>query len=123
MEQGPHKHVLIVEDAPDLQLLLGRLLTKEGYTVAKAGNGKEALDYLRSPSEMPALILLDVMMPVMDGVTFREEQRKDQRLSGIPVVVMTACTDLKDLALKMDVRNILKKPVSVDALLDAVESF
>ncbi len=84
------KHILIIEDSTDLQALMGRLFKSEGYTVSQALNGREALDFLKSTTELPSLILLDIMMPVMDGFEFRNEQRKDSRLASIPVVVMTA---------------------------------
>jgi CheY-like chemotaxis protein len=123
MDNKKRKHVLIVEDARDLQLLLGRLLEKEGYIVSHAFNGQEALDLLRDPSsEQPSFILLDIMMPVMDGVQFRLEQQKDPLLAPIPVIAMTAYADPEGWAQKLNVTNLLKKPISIDHLLEIVET-
>ena len=82
--------ILIVEDAIDIRQLLQQLFELEGYTVDVASNGMEALTLLQSQSELPRVILLDLMMPVMDGFQFRELQVKDPRLASIPVLLMTA---------------------------------
>jgi CheY-like chemotaxis protein len=112
------KHILIVEDAPDLQALLARFFQGEGYTVSRAFNGQEALDWLRTTPHLPSLILLDIMMPVMDGIEFRQQQKQDTRLSAIPVVVMTADSNPLSKALKLDVVEIIRKPITdLDHLL------
>jgi CheY-like chemotaxis protein len=122
MEQKKTKHILVIEDARDLQLLLGRLLEREGYTVSHAYNGQEALNLLRSSAmEPPSLILLDIMMPVMDGLQFRQEQQKDPLLASIPVIAMTAFANPEGWAQKLGVTTLLKKPVSADVLLDLIE--
>lgn len=112
------KHILIVEDSIDLQVLLARLLAKEGYTSTRAMNGQEGLDILRSSLELPALILLDIMMPVMDGLAFRRELQKDPRLAAIPVVVMTADSHPETKAAALHAKALLRKPIDIDHLLE-----
>jgi CheY-like chemotaxis protein len=80
--------VLIVEDDAATRELLRRPLEQEGWTVAEAGNGRAALERLEA--DRPGLILLDLMMPELDGFEFVEEVRKRGSLRGIPVVVVTA---------------------------------
>jgi CheY-like chemotaxis protein len=84
-----HARILVVEDDPSIREALAELLTEEGYAVASAANGAEALALLELEAP-PSLILLDLMMPVMDGWAFRSAQRRDPRLSRIPVLVLSA---------------------------------
>lgn len=115
------KHVLIVEDAIAIQELLTELLQGVGYGVHCASNGKEAIDFLQEAQQLPGLILLDLMMPVMDGFQFREAQRKDERFAGIPVLVMTAFRDVEEKATALGASGYLKKPFTgIDTVLDAV---
>lgn len=101
--------VLIVEDDPGLRELLRRQLQKAGWTVAEAGNGREAL--ARLTSIQPAVILLDLMMPEMDGFTFLEELRKHDDWRAIPVIVVSAkdITPADQLRLNGAVTSILQK--------------
>ena len=75
--------ILVVDDDPDIRTSLAEILGDEGYRVAGARNGREALDYLRRRTR-PSLILLDMMMPDMDGWLFRREQQKLPELASIP---------------------------------------
>jgi CheY-like chemotaxis protein len=110
--------ILVVDDDNDLRETLGELLTEEGYEAVLFGNGRSALEFLRDGGE-PRLILLDLMMPEMNGWQFREEQLKDERLRDIPVVVMTAGRGF-DLS-PVTAREVLFKPIGLGQLLDAVE--
>src|SRR5713226_6627597 len=83
------RRLLVVEDDWELRSSLSDLLRRDGYDVADAANGSEALDYLKS-SPAPDLILLDLMMPVKDGWQFRIEQKKDPTIASIPVLAMSA---------------------------------
>jgi len=87
-ESGPAS-VLLVEDDLPIRDSLGEALTEEGFDVSTAGNGAEALERLRS-GRLPSVIVLDLMMPVMDGWDFRQEQLGDPALRDIPVVVVSA---------------------------------
>jgi CheY-like chemotaxis protein len=112
----PEVCVLVVDDDPEIRDMTAALLEAAGYSVATAADGKEAFSLLRSVR--PALIVLDVCMPIMSGAEFRELQRRDRDLLRIPTVVMTARSDepLLDLA----VEATLRKPVSMQELLRIV---
>ena len=110
--------VLVVEDDEDARDALVALLQMKGYRAVPAGNGKEALDYLKK-APVPDLIILDLWMPVMDGWQFRSEQVKDPRLANVPVIVVTALSDRTDI----DATEIMIKPVDVDQLLAKVSQY
>ena len=117
------KHVLVVEDDVDIRDALVGILRDEGYLASAAGNGVEALDHLRSSAPRPALILLDLMMPVMNGWQFRTAQSNDAALSAIPVVVISADASVKQKAESIGAQGYLKKPIELDALLDVVAKY
>lgn len=110
--------ILIVDDDTDVREVLGELLADEGYATRTCPNGRAALEMLRGGAR-PGLILLDLMMPVMDGWQFRAEQLRDASLRSIPVVVMTASrgVDRDDLG----GAEVLQKPVGLGDILEAVE--
>jgi CheY-like chemotaxis protein len=113
--------VLIVEDDEALREALTETLADAGYRVVVATNGKEALERLRAPdATMPSLILLDLMMPVMDGWQFRAEQRRDPVLAAIPVCVLSAAGQA---ASNVTADCFLPKPTSLDMLLETVARF
>jgi CheY-like chemotaxis protein len=116
-----HRPIVVVDDDDDLRETLGELLSEEGYDARCFENGRVALDFLRAldGGGRPKLILLDLMMPEMNGWQFREEQLRDAALSGIPVVVMTASRSLAEHPI--DVSEVLFKPIGLDQLLEAVE--
>jgi CheY-like chemotaxis protein len=113
--------VLLVEDDDDIRHTIASILEDEGFDVASAADGDDALRYLRRCTETPRLILLDLMMPVMDGWAFRAAQLEDARLAKIPVVVLSAATDLRRHAVQLRVNDFLVKPLDVPLLLDAIE--
>lgn len=115
------KHILIIEDSTDLQDLLFDLFEAEGYSLSQAFNGRQALELLRSMAQLPTVILLDLMMPVMDGLEFRQEQQKDQRLAPIPVVVLTADTNTQTKT-KLGVVEVFRKPIhDMNRFLQVIE--
>jgi two-component system, chemotaxis family, chemotaxis protein CheY len=114
--------VLVVDDDRDLLETVAGILDMEGYEVATATNGEEALDYLRA-HESPRVILLDLSMPIMDGLTFRDEQRKDAALASIPVVAFSAAAQLAEKVRDHDFAAVLKKPVKLDVLLGTIAKF
>lgn len=116
------KRILVVEDDNSIRELLVELLQSEGYEVASAVNGLEGLKYLQS-QKYPDLILIDLMMPVMDGYAFRTEQLKNSDWSKIPVVVMSAEANAKEKMKKFGVTAFLAKPVELDTILKTVERF
>ena len=115
----PSGRILIVDDDHDIRQTLSEVLEDEGYLVQSVANGAEALQALREGRLLPALILLDLMMPVMDGFQFRLEQQRDPRIAGIPVVVITAGGnhDLKTI----DAVEVIAKPIKLARLLSAIE--
>jgi CheY-like chemotaxis protein len=109
------KCILLVEDDELLRGAMRLVLEWEGYRVACAGDGRQALDFLRAGGR-PALILLDVTLPVLDGWQFRREQRRDPELAAIPVVVVSAL----DLAACPDADAYVRKPFDPQQLLEAI---
>lgn len=111
--------ILVVDDDRDIRDSLVEVLEDNGYRAIGAGNGREALDTLRATAEVPCLILLDLMMPVMDGREFREEQLKNPDWTGIPVIVISAYSDVAEQARTLAVEH-LRKPLAMRPLIEAV---
>src|SRR5882724_1347611 len=106
-----HHTILVVDDDDDLREVICGVLEDAGYQAASAGNGREALDFLRS-SPRPCLVLLDLMMPVMDGLAFIAEKEADSLLANIPVVVITAAAGNRLGSIAP--RPFLPKPLKID---------
>ena len=111
--------ILVVDDDADIREALVDVLTDHGYAAKGVSNGREALDYLRG-GERPRLILLDLMMPVMDGLQFRQEQLNDPDLSELPVLLISAGNDVAQSAKALGVADSMRKPLDLDQLLDVV---
>jgi two-component system OmpR family response regulator len=105
---------LIVEDDDAIREILAVVARHVGFETATARDGFEALRYLREAEELPALVLLDLMMPGMDGLQFLD--RRDGRMREVPVVVLTARPTAQ---VPPDVR-VLRKPISMELILDAI---
>lgn len=115
------KAVFLVEDDTSIVEALRMVLESYGYSVTVASNGLEALKLLRELSEKPRLILLDLMMPVMDGFQFLNERKLDPKLKEIPVVVFSADNRFESkVGNDENVVECLKKPVDIDDLLETV---
>jgi CheY-like chemotaxis protein len=112
MESGS---ILIVDDEPEIRDALGLALELEGYRVISAANGRDALSVLRE--QVPALVLLDLMMPVMDGAELLRVLRDDPRLRGVPVYLITAFSQISPEAAAR-AQGYLGKPVDLDRLLE-----
>jgi CheY-like chemotaxis protein len=112
---------MVVEDDFAIRETLRELLEDEGYRVLWASNGQEALALLEHRS--PRLILLDLMMPVMDGREFRLAQRSDPALARIPVVVISADHALEQKVAGLAVDGWLAKPFELDALLATLQRY
>ena len=117
---GTDDAILIVEDDHDIREAIKELLEDAGYRVVLAAHGEDALGQMRSGLN-PRLILFDLMMPVMDGITFREQQRADPRFSAIPVVLTSADRLGAERVKAMGVAGWLVKPFLAADLLAAVE--
>jgi CheY-like chemotaxis protein len=105
--------VLVVDDDVDIRELLKVALTADGYRIAGVPNGREALHYLRSHADT-CIILLDLMLPVMDGTSFRQAQLRDRSLAWIPVVIMSAAMDAEQRARDIGARRLVRKPLDLD---------
>jgi CheY-like chemotaxis protein len=112
-----HQTVFVVEDDADTREMLCRFLELEGYRVESAENGQQALDRL-SAGAPACVILLDLMMPVMDGWQFRREQVQIETLARIPVIVVSAAG--RDRIEQIDANAVLSKPLDLEKLLDCV---
>jgi CheY-like chemotaxis protein len=115
-----HCPVLIVEDDEDLREMMAQLLTLEGFHTATVANGHEALEYLQHASK-PDVILLDLMMPVMDGWEFRRQQQADPTIAPVPVIVLSALDQGR--ASNLEATAFLKKPLDFDRLLTLVRIY
>jgi CheY-like chemotaxis protein len=112
------KVVLVVDDDPDILEALSEILEAEGFEIRRARNGKEALDRLEP--DPPNLILLDLMMPVMDGWEFAQRMRQRPRVSGIPIIVLSADRNVSNKATEIGAMGHLAKPFELNDLLDMV---
>lgn len=118
MEGRPDcRTILIVEDDADIRETLQHLLEASGYRAAPASNGKVALDLIDTMGS-PCLILLDLMMPVMDGWAFLTALDQNELLADVPIVIVSAYTD--KVASLERAQQILKKPVDIHALMEVV---
>ncbi len=111
--------VLVVDDDADVRELLRLTLGADGYEVRTATNGREALHHLRSHAET-CIIVLDLLLPVMDGDAFRAAQLRDRSLAWIPVVVMSAAVDGDRRARELGARRFIRKPLNMDEMRGAL---
>lgn len=109
--------ILVVEDDADIRESVCDLLDEEGYSVVVARHGQDALNVLDRISPLPSLLLVDLLMPVMDGIEFLQRLQQDPRLAPIPVLVFSASSTVQP----PPGIPVLRKPLSLDALLDAVK--
>lgn len=116
------RSVLIIDDDPDVRETLVDALSLEGLNVAAVENGLEALEWLRAHLDLEWLVLLDLMMPVMDGRTFLLKRAADPALATIPVLIFTAGGDCHELKRLHDIAGCLHKTVDFQQLLAAVRA-
>ena len=115
-------HVLVVDDDDVIRNAIADALEFEGYVVGRARDGEEALSQVRAGP--PRVIVLDLMMPVMDGWTFVERCRAESLCADIPIVVVSASHNLRSAASRLTpkgVSAIIAKPFSLDVLIGAVD--
>lgn len=112
--------ILVVDDDFDLRDTLREILEDYGFAVDVAGDGREALAWLRSHEQLPRLVLLDWMMPVCDGASFRAAQLADERLATVPVVLLTADIRLDEKTKALNASAYVKKPVDLDTLVETI---
>ncbi len=115
--------VLYVDDDEDLCDVVTESLEDAGYAVSTAANGAAAMRLLQAATDLPCLIFLDLMMPVMDGEQFLQEKCRDPRLSEVPVILVTADGHATAKATALGVHGGLRKPVQLDDLLSTVARY
>lgn len=117
MEQDA-KQILFVDDDKDLLVIVGDYLEHEGYKVVTEVHPKRALKWLRR--NKPDLVILDIMMPEMSGVTFLNQLRSDPRMESLPIVIFTARENMKEFFEDVSVQGFIPKSTDVEALRDIV---
>ncbi|HNP73708.1 MAG TPA: response regulator [Kouleothrix sp.] len=115
--------VLLIDDDPSIRAALGEILEDEGYVVAQAVHGQDALEQLRATARPPGVILLDLAMPIMSGWAFRAVQQRDPALARIPVVILSADRRAREIAADLEVAEYLEKPVDIDLLIGVVARY
>lgn len=115
--------ILVVDDDAEIRETIVDVLTENGFEAIGATDGIEALTQLRDPEDRWAVVLLDLMMPNMDGRAFREQQLQDRELASIPVVVVSAATDVHETASELQAAAAVTKPVRLLDLVAIVSRF
>jgi CheY-like chemotaxis protein len=110
--------VLVVDDDRELRIGLCEILVEEGYSVASAVDGADALAHLDEP-QIPDVVLLDLRMPNMDGFAFLERRSASPKLREIPVIVISATPD--PAAMRFSIAGVLTKPIDLVALLQLMK--
>jgi DNA-binding response OmpR family regulator len=113
------RHILVVDDDPAIREVVADILALADYGVKTASNGVEALEDIRT--DPPAAVLLDLMMPVMDGWEFLRQFRADTLWAAVPVAIMSAARDGNIAASELGAQAFLPKPFDLDAVLTLVE--
>lgn len=113
--------LLIVDDDLDIRRAIADVLEEEGYEVCQASNGQEALEQLSRSTRVPGIILLDMMMPVMDGASFIARSSEHPRLAQIPIIIFSAHENTEQVAASLGVAGYLKKPLRLTELLEKIE--
>jgi CheY-like chemotaxis protein len=113
--------ILVVDDKAEIRSLISDVLVDEGYTVAQAANGREALAYLRAAPTLPCVIILDLMMPLMDGWGFLRARQGNPVIRAIPTVVIS---DLHTFAAQvLGAQECLLKPLDLDSFVALVQRY
>lgn len=113
---GLRRHILVVDDEPINREILGNLLCRD-YEVHYAENGKQALDILQEKEYVYSLILLDLLMPVMDGFELIEILKDSETLRSIPIIVMTSEKDAEVISIKMGAADFITKPYDMPEVI------
>lgn len=116
------KRILVVDDIEDNVSLLQTILTEEGYEVDTAKNGKTALAKIET--SLPDLVLMDAMMPGMDGYEVTRRVRQNKKLPFIPILLITAYLDAKAAqGLELGANDFIRKPIEYDELMARIHAF
>jgi two-component system chemotaxis response regulator CheY len=113
--------VLIVDDDETVREVLELTLRSSGYNVAAVGDGRAALDHLRS-HDRTCVILIDLLLPVMDGKAFRAAQLRDRSIAWIPVVIMSGVADAREQARQLGAAAFVQKPLDIARIQEIVRT-
>lgn len=116
------KPILLVDDELDLRECIADFLEAEGYSVIQAENGQAALNLLQQGLK-PSVILLDFMMPVMDGKAFCEAFNNDPNINSLPVILLTAAKVPEEKLAQMKIKEQLDKPIQIEKFLESIAKF
>jgi two-component system chemotaxis response regulator CheY len=116
-----YSYVLVVDDDPAIRGLVAEALRGEGYTVDVAAHGREGLEAVRA--NRPQTVILDLMMPVMDGFSFLEACQREKLCEDVPIVVISAVHDVMRRVVERPVRACVAKPFDLDDLIRTVGRF
>lgn len=114
--------ILVVDDDPDIRLMVSMLLRRRQFPVETAESGASALEQVKKHGR-PDMILLDLMMPDMDGWTFRQKMLEDVELAGVPVILLSAANDVARHAARLGVAAYLTKPFESSSLFRLIETY
>jgi CheY-like chemotaxis protein len=117
----PQSYVLVVDDDPAIRGLVAEALRGEGFSVDLAAHGREALDAMRA--RRPVTVVLDLMMPVMDGFTFIENCHKEHLCNGVPIVVISAVQEALQRVEEVPVHACIAKPFDLEDLVRVVGQY
>ena len=119
---GKARRVLVIDDDDEVRDALAELLESEGFQVEKASNGREGLELLRHEPP-PAVIVLDLLMPEMDGWQFCEEQASDPSIRGIPVLIVSATVEPRRFPRSVNDGAFFRKPADLLRLISTIEGY
>lgn len=116
------KKVLVADDEPTIRRLVSRTLTGKGFEVVEAADGEEAL--MKVTTDKPDVVILDVMMPKLDGWEVRDAMRRDPNLKEIPIIILSAVGEFEDQlrGLESGAEDYITKPFAPEELVEAVTS-
>ncbi|MBC8133579.1 MAG: response regulator [Deltaproteobacteria bacterium] len=118
------RRLLLIDDDEDLRDSMTEALQGAGFVVSSAANGRDALDQLTAEKDLPDVILLDLLMPVMNGWQFCDERKRNPKLADIPVIVMSAAVSKDPWSpYYLDVDDFVAKPVELDDLVGKLATF
>jgi len=117
----PNKKVLVIDDDPINRKLIVRILSKKGFDTIEAGNGVEAFSVLENNDI--DIILLDIVMPVMDGIEFLKEIKNKPAYINLPIIILTTDDSKKNEALSLGANDVIIKPISPVTLLEKIENY